>query len=108
MLEGIALGCMGMRTDDFMACTPSEFNAAYDAWHKTMEDRDRRDWERARMICLCNLQPYSEKKLKATDIMRFPWDKKEPEHTIPKQKTAEELAADKERYEKEKEKRGLI
>jgi len=26
------------------------------------------------MQCLCSLQPYSKKQLRAEDVMRFPWD----------------------------------
>lgn len=74
---GIAMGCMGMSRDDFGRCTPSEFYAAYEAWHEMREQADRGDWERARMLCLCTLQPYSKKQLRASDIMQFPWDEAE-------------------------------
>ena len=68
------MGCMGMSMDDFCRCAPSEFYAAYEAWSEMRQQDDRGRWERARMQCLCTLQPYSKKQLKAEDIMQFPWD----------------------------------
>lgn len=31
-------------------------------------------WERARMMCMCILQPYSKKPLSPADIIKLPWD----------------------------------
>ena len=61
--------------DDFCRCTPSEYYAAYEAWHGAVDAAERGKWERVRMQCLCILQPYSKDKLKARDIMQFAWDK---------------------------------
>ena len=71
---GIAMGCMGMSMDDFCRCTPSEFYEVYESWGdmRTMDERAR--WERARMQCLCFLQPYSKSRLRPQDIMQFPWE----------------------------------
>jgi len=71
---GIAMGCMGMSMDDFCRCTPSEFYEVYESWGdmRTMDERAR--WERARMQCLCSLQPYSKSRLRPQDIMQFPWE----------------------------------
>lgn len=63
-----------MSRDDFCRCTPSEFYAVYMAWSEMRERADRGAWERTRMQCLCMLQPYSKKQLKARDVMQFPWD----------------------------------
>lgn len=30
-----------------------------------------------RMQCLCSLQPYSKKQLRAQDFMKFPWESEE-------------------------------
>ena len=38
------------------------------------ERREQSEWERLRMSCLCMLQPYSKKRLRAEDVMRFPWE----------------------------------
>ncbi len=68
------MGCMGMSTDDFCRCASSEFYAAYEAWGEMRQQDDRGRWERTRMMCLCMLQPYSKRRLKARDILQFPWD----------------------------------
>ena len=71
------MGCMGMSRDDFCRCTPSEFRLTWEAWSEREERRERSAWERARMECLCMLQPYSKNKLRAQDVMVFPWEKED-------------------------------
>lgn len=70
-----------MSKDDFCRCTPSEFYAAYDAWWQRETDLERGRWERMRMQCLCSLQPYSKKQLRAQDFMKFPWESEEQKAT---------------------------
>lgn len=77
-LVAIATGRMGMSIDDFCRCTPSLFAEIHEAYVKKMEMAEQSLWERTRMECLFMLQPYSKKTLKASDVMTFPWDKKEP------------------------------
>lgn len=69
------MGCMGMRLNDFCLCTPAEFRAIFNAWQKREEMKQRQEWERTRMACLCSLQPYSKRKLDPTDILLFDWEK---------------------------------
>ena len=71
------MGCIGMSMDDFCRCTPSEFYATWSAWNDMRQARERGEWERMRMECLCTLQPYSKKTLEAGDIMEFPWEKEQ-------------------------------
>ena len=78
-LLGTAMGCMGMSMDDFCRCTPSEFYEAYYQWHDMRERQERLAWETVRTQCLCSLQPYSKRKLKAQDVMLFPWEEEESE-----------------------------
>lgn len=40
-----------------------------------MEERSA--WERMRMLATICVQPYSKKRLKATELMRFPWDEEQ-------------------------------
>lgn len=68
------MGCMGMSMDDFCRCTPSEFYAIHVAWQEIRDSEARSLWERTRMQCLCMLQPYSKKRLRAQDVMQLPWD----------------------------------
>lgn len=105
-LLGIAMGCMGMSMDDFCRCTPSEFNEAYEAWSECQERLERGAWERMRMQCLCSLQPYSQKTLRAQDLMRFPW---EEQKKSPCQETQEEMSHEEvmERYREAVERAGL-
>ena len=69
---------MGMSRNDFCRCTPSEFKATWDAWNDMRQNRERGEWERLRMQCLCTLQPYTRKTLAPADIMTFPWEKPSP------------------------------
>lgn len=67
------------------------------------QSRERSEWERLRMQCLCTLQPYSKKTLDASDIMSFPWETE--------QKSENEVKMDKEdtlrRYREAKAAAGL-
>ena len=64
-----------MSHDDFCRCTPSEFQAIFDQWQRRETNLDRGMWERTRLLCMCILQPYSQKPLCPGDIMELPWDK---------------------------------
>lgn len=63
-----------MGIEDFERCTPSEFAAIAGQWRREREAEERGAWERARLTCLCILQPYSRRALRARDVMEFPWD----------------------------------
>lgn len=39
--------------------------------------RQRGDWERARMVAFYAVAPHTKKIKKATDVMRFHWEKKD-------------------------------
>lgn len=60
-----------------------------------LEDRDA--WERARMIALYAAAPHTKKKLKATDIVTFNWEKSDTKGTKGNKWTKEEI----ERFKKE-------
>ena len=105
------MGCMGMGLDDFCRCTPSEFRAAWTA-HAEREERLERDgWERVRMLAICSLQPYSQKRLEPADVMPLPWDKGKDGKTAPGARNAADAAMTREelvaRYEEAKRRRGL-
>lgn len=71
---GIAVGCMGMSLDDFMSCTPAEIAAIHEQWLNYGIAREHVQWERARMMCMCMLQPYAKNTLSPRDVMVFPWE----------------------------------
>lgn len=97
----MATGCIGLALDDFERCTPSEFRAIAEAWDGMRQRSERSEWERARMQCLCMLQPHSRRQLAATDVMRFPW---EAEAADDETLTADEI---RKRFEKVKREMGL-
>ena len=75
----MAMGCVGMSLADFERCTPFEFNEVMLHWRENQERIDRVAWDQTRFLATAMLQPYSKKTLKATDIVRFPWDDKKEE-----------------------------
>ena len=38
---------------------------------------EKGDWERTRFLAYCNIQKSSSKKLKPTDLIKFPWEKED-------------------------------
>lgn len=109
-LLGIAMGCMGISRNDFCRCTPSEFYAVYDAWNERQTRLERGRWERMRTQCLCALQPYSKSKLRAEDIMRFPWDGENEERKASSSRSREDDMSHEElmaRYREAKKRAGL-
>ncbi len=101
---GIAMGCVGMSMKDFERCTPSEFREVFDAWKQQHDQRERREWECARMTWYWAVYPYSKKGIKLTDLAKFPWDKEQEKTQPKKQETMEEIKAN---FEKAKKRLGL-
>ena len=73
-LLGVAVGAMGMNLPDFCSMTPEEFRQAHGAWLEAEESRVRHGWEMARTLSAFILQPWSKKRLKPSDVLKFPWD----------------------------------
>ena len=71
----------------------SEYAAVWHAWQEADERREQGEWERLRMSCLCMLQPYSKKRLRAEDVMRFPWETGESPDKGDATLSAEEMEA---------------
>lgn len=65
---------MGMSLDDFMSCTSAEIAAIHEQWISDGIAREHAQWERARMMCMCMLQPYAKNTLSPSDVMVFPWE----------------------------------
>ena len=42
-----------------------------------LEYYERPEWERTRFQSYCNIQKSSSKKLKPTDLIKFPWEKED-------------------------------
>jgi hypothetical protein len=89
--------------EDFCQCTPFEFYSIYEGWQRRRESEDRSAWERARMICMCSLQPYTKKSLSPKDVMEFPWEH-ELKETPRREERKEDILA---RYQAAKKRVGL-
>nr|DAS64135.1 MAG TPA: hypothetical protein [Caudoviricetes sp.] len=44
---------------------------------ENLEYYERPEWERTRFQSYCNIQKSSSKKLKPTDLIKFPWEKED-------------------------------
>ena len=44
---------------------------------QNLEYYERPEWERTRFLAYCNLQKSSTKKIKPTDLIKFPWEKED-------------------------------
>lgn len=96
---GIAMGCLGMSLRDFERCTPFEFQSIFDAWSRRLEGAEHAEWDRIRYMCMCILQPYSKKKLRPTDVVVFPWERKsEPVEVLSKEEQEARYEAALKRY----------
>lgn len=96
---GIAMGCLGMSLRDFERCTPFEFQSIFDAWSRRLDGAEHTEWDRIRYMCMCILQPYSKKKLRPTDVVVFPWERKsEPVEVLSKEEQEARYEAALKRY----------
>lgn len=91
---------MGMTVADFCELTPEEFSEALTIRQRLRESGERAEWERARMMCMCILQPYAKNPLKPTDVMQFLWEAGERGETARRALTHEEEMAEFERAKK--------
>ncbi|HBK29043.1 MAG TPA: hypothetical protein DDZ04_04360 [Parabacteroides sp.] len=72
----IAVGKAGMAVKEVYSLEVDELSEILRAWSEK-EDAEYRDrWERTRFLALTALLPYQKKgkRLKPTDIAKFPWD----------------------------------
>ncbi|MEG0807659.1 MAG: hypothetical protein RR410_04830 [Alistipes sp.] len=74
---------MGLRLQEFEALTPMQFNSVYEQWRSRQDGLSRERWEIARMVALFAVSPYTKKKLKVTDLLRFAWEQpSEPQNKV--------------------------
>lgn len=84
-LLGIALGCIGLRYDEFCKMDYEDFAAVYDAY-ATQRDIDYKDrWTRMRLLATIVIQPHlgKGKKLTPEKLLPFPWEKKKTKTDAP-------------------------
>ena len=73
---GYALGCVGMRLDDFERMTPDEFSAVCEAHAKTREADSHESWEQTRALAYTLSGPYMKHKTTVQRFWPLPWDEK--------------------------------
>lgn len=83
-LLGIALGCIGLSLADFCVLTPDEWAEVYRNYREMLDEREKLEWERLRLLCAYTIQPHSRKKINPKKMMSFPWDneKMESQNTV--------------------------
>ena len=82
---GYGIGVCGLSFEDFGLLTPSEFYAVCQARHRHDEELEREAWERARIVGVMSVSPWSGKTLDPKRVLPLPWDRQtghaeQPEH----------------------------
>lgn len=73
---GYGLGVCGLSFEDFGLLTPSEFQAIAAARHRYDDDREREAWERARIVGVMSVSPWSGKSVDPKRVLPLPWDQR--------------------------------
>ncbi len=75
-MVSFAVGEAGLSLSDVYALDMDELGFIVESYRKREEAIYRDNWERVRFLALCLLTPYQKKgkRLKGTDLIRFPWD----------------------------------
>lgn len=63
---------------------PDEYEAIREQWHKDSGERERDEWERARIVAAICVSPHTTKTIKPRELLPLPWDKA-PEPEKPKE-----------------------
>lgn len=72
-MKKIAYAEMNLTEREFEDTSPQYFNIRLLGLRRLQQQ----EWERLRWLATCFTQPHSSKRLKPTDIARFPWEEKE-------------------------------
>lgn len=86
-----------MSLHEVYGLTVEELSPILSAWSRKEEAAYRDRWERTRFLACCMMAPYSKKKLRPADIIRFDWEKPEPDRK-PKKTTEEDIERMKHRF----------
>lgn len=83
---------MGLRIAEFEVLTPSQFDSIYRHWRLRQDGLSRERWEIARMVAMYAVSPYAKKRIKPTDLIRFPWEEPGRKKTLapPSEKSTKE------------------
>ncbi len=72
---GYALGCIGLRYDDFCRLSAEEFRAVCKSYSEKEESHLHGEWERMRLLATITIQPHVKGKVTAHRLLPLPWDK---------------------------------
>jgi len=67
---------MLLTEEAFNEITPRYFMLRLKGLRAAQQQAYRNEWERTRWLAVFMVMPYSKKRLKPTDLMRFPWEQK--------------------------------
>jgi hypothetical protein len=59
---------------DFCVLTPEEWAEVYKSYREMLDEHEKLEWERLRLLCAYTIQPHSRKKINPRQMMSFPWD----------------------------------
>ena len=71
---GLAIGRIGMGYREFRELTAEEFISVAHAFEEKLQERTRDDWERMRLLATLTIQPHVKKRVRAQELIKFPWD----------------------------------
>ena len=63
-----------MSLTDIYSLEAEELAGIIESWADLRDRLYRDSWEQARFLAQCLLTPYSKKRIRPTDIIRFDWD----------------------------------
>lgn len=66
---------MSLTEEKFNELTPAYFMLRLKGMRAQQTQQYRNEWERTRWLALFMVMPHSKRKLKPTDLIRFPWEK---------------------------------
>lgn len=89
---------LGLSYEELYGLTPRSFNNKLKGFNNSLDQQNRNGWEQTRTLMMSVLMPHTKKKLKAKDVLPFPWDN-EPKNNI-KRATKEQIAKDVARHKK--------
>lgn len=66
---------MGLSEEAFNELTPRYFMLRLRGMRNAQIQQYRNEWERTRWLAMFSLMPHSKKRIKPTDLARFPWER---------------------------------
>ena len=74
-MESFAFGQVGLMPSQFYDLLPREWANLVDGWNERQSRKEQTEWERTRWMTTILLNPHTKKRIKAKDLIVFPWEK---------------------------------